>query len=139
MNIVIDEAMLKIDDLTETVESQTERITDQTAKLEAQTKALNTAYFIIGTAKDLKKKGVIKGDFLKGKQLLDDFNKEDFTRIDIRKTTEIPILSKKAEVVSKHPTSSYKLTGDKKMVQALQITDPKSFWGVTKYLVIITD
>ena len=139
MNITVDEANLMIDDLSQTVQSQTDKISNQSQKIEDQTAKLNTAYYIIGTAKDLKKKGVIKGDFLKGKVILDDFNKGDFTRIDIRKTTEIPILSKKANVLSKHATSSYKLTGDKKLVQALQITDPKSFWGVTKYLVIITD
>jgi len=139
MNISVEEANLVIDDLSQTVQSQTDKISDQSQKIQEQTTMLNTAYYIIGTAKDLKKKEIIKGDFLKGKVLLDDFNKDDFTRIDIRKTTEIPILSKKANVLSKHATSSYKFTGDKKLVQALQITDPKSFWKITKYLVIITD
>ncbi|MFC2101727.1 coiled-coil domain-containing protein [Bacteroidota bacterium] len=139
MNINIEEAYLKIDDLSQTVQVQSDKISDQTEKIEQQTTALNTAYYIIGTAKDLKDKEVIKGGFLSSKEVLDDFSKSDFTKIDIRKTTEIPILSKKAEVLSKHPTSSYKLTGDKKLVQALQITDPKAFWSVTKYLVIVTD
>ncbi|MBL7138256.1 MAG: hypothetical protein ISS17_05750 [Bacteroidales bacterium] len=139
MNITIEAANLMIDDLSQTVQAQTDQISDQTQTIEYQTTTLNTAYYIIGTAKDLKAKEVIKGDFLKGKVLLDDFNKDGFTRIDIRKTTKIPILSKKAEVLSKHPTTSYKLTGDKKLVQALQITDPKAFWSVTKYLVIVTD
>jgi len=139
LNITVDEANLQIEGLNETVKSQSEKISTQTQVIDEQTTALNTAYYIIGTAKDLKAKEVIKGDILKGKVLMDDFKKENFTRIDIRKTTEIPILSKKAEVLSNHPTTSYKLTGDKKMVQALQITDPKAFWGVTKYLVIVTD
>lgn len=139
MNITIEAANLKIDDLSETVKSQSNKISDQTETIEQQTTALNTAWYIIGTAKDLKDKGVIKGGLLKGKELLADFSKDGFTRIDIRKTTEIPILSKKADVISKHPSSSFKLTGDKKLVQALQITDPKAFWSVTKYLVIVTD
>lgn len=139
MNIHIEEANLKIDDLSETVKTQSEQIADQSATIEKQTTTINTAYYIIGTAKDLKDKGVIKGSVIKGKVLMDDLNTSEFTMIDIRKTTEIPILSKKAEVISNHPTTAYKLTGDKKMVQALQITDPKSFWSVTKYLVIVTD
>ncbi|MBE0648854.1 MAG: hypothetical protein IH596_13875 [Bacteroidales bacterium] len=139
MNIDIEAANMQIDNLSQTVKQQSNKITDQTQTIEQQTTALNTAYYIIGTAKDLKEKGVIKGGLLKGKEMLDDFDKSGFTRIDIRKTTEIPILSKKAEVLSKHPTTSYKLTGDKKLVQALQITDPKAFWSVTKYLVIVTD
>lgn len=139
MNITIEEANLQIDNLSQTVKQQSNKISDQTQTIEQQTTALNTAYYIIGTAKDLKDKQVIKGGLLKGKEMLDDFSKDGFTRIDIRKTSEIPILSKKAEVLSKHPTTSYKLTGDKKLVQALQITDPKAFWSVTKYLVIVTD
>lgn len=139
MNIVIDEANLKIDDLSQTIQSQSETISDQNQQLEQQTNQMNTAYYIIGTAKDLKDKNIIKGNFISGKELLDDFSKGDFTRIDIRKTTEIPILSKKADVLSSHPTNSYKLTGDKKMVQALKITDPKSFWSVSRYLVIVTN
>ncbi len=139
MNINIEAANLKIDDLSQTVKVQSDKISNQTQTIDQQTTALNTAWYIIGTAKDLKEKEVVKGSILKGKVLLDDFNKSGFTRIDIRKTTEIPILSKKAEVLSTHPTSSYKLTGDKKLVQALEITDPKTFWSVTKYLVIVTD
>ncbi|MBN1199845.1 MAG: hypothetical protein JXA23_10870 [Bacteroidales bacterium] len=139
MNITIEEANLQIDNLSQTVRQQSEQISTQTETIDQQTTALNTAYYIIGTAKELKDNGVIKGGLLKGKELLDDFKKDGFTRIDLRKTTEIPILSKKAEVLSKHPTSSYKLTGDKKLVQALQITDPKAFWSITKYLVIVTD
>jgi len=139
MNISIEAATMQIDNLSQTVKQQSSQISDQTQTIDQQTTALNTSYYIIGTAKDLKDKGVIKGGLLKGKEVLDDFSKSSFTRIDIRKTTEIPILSKKAEVLSKHPTSSYKLTGDKKLVQALKITDPKAFWSITKYLVIVTD
>lgn len=139
MNIDIEAANMQIDNLSQTVKQQSGQITDQSQTIEQQTTALNTAYYIIGTAKDLKEKEVIEGGVLKGKEVLNDFKKDNFTRIDIRKTTEIPILSKKAEVLSKHPTTSYKLTGDKKLVQALQITDPKAFWSVTKYLVIVTD
>jgi len=139
MNINIEEANLMIDNLSQTVKSQSDQISSQSETIDQQTTALNTAYYVIGTAKDLKDKEVIKGSVLKGKVLMDDFKKDAFTRIDIRKTTEIPVLSKKAEVLSSHPSTSYKLTGDKKLVQALQITDPKAFWSITKYLVIVTD
>lgn len=140
MNIVIDEANLKINDLTQTVETQTSKISTQSEIIEKQTNEMNTAYYIIGTSKELKEKGIIKGGLGSKKEVLDDFNKSDFTTIDIRKTTEIPILSKKAEVISTHPTNSYQyVAADKKMVQSIKITDPKSFWSVTRYLVILTD
>ena len=67
------------------------------------------------------------------------FNKTLFTKIDIRNVTEISILSKKAKILSSHPSSSYKFSGDKKIIQALKINDYKAFWANSKYLVIMVD
>jgi len=134
LNIKFEAASLKIDTLSKTVNLQGAKISDQTQTIAAQEEALNTAYYVIGTSKDLKKNGVIKkGD------VLSDFNKELFTKIDIRKTTEIPILSKKAKILSSHPSAAYKFTGDKKVIQSLQILDYKAFWSNSKYLVIVVD
>jgi len=134
MNIEIDEANLQINNLSQTVKSQSGTIESQSQTLAQKEEALNTAYYIIGTAKDLKKNGVIKGD-----KILPDFNKDLFTKINIQKTTEISILAKGAKVLSNHPTSSYKLVGDKKTIQSLQISDIKAFWGNSKFLVIVID
>ena len=135
MDIVVETANLKLDTLTNIVKGQTEQINDQTQTISDQDAALNTGYYIIGTSKELAKSGVIG----KGDRILGDFNKGLFTKIDIRKVTEISILSKKAKVLSNHPTTSYKLTGDKKIVQALEITDYKAFWSNVRYLVIMVD
>jgi uncharacterized protein YfkK (UPF0435 family) len=135
MDIVVETTNLKLDTLTNIVKVQSEQISDQTQTISEQDEALNTAYYIIGTSKELSKSGVIG----KGDRILGDFNKSLFTKIDIRKTTEIPILMKKAKVLSNHPTSSYKLIGDKKTVQALEIMDYKAFWSNVKYLVILVD
>ena len=134
LNIKFEAASLKIDTLSRTVNDQGQKINNQTQTIAAQEEAINTAYYVIGTNKDLKKNGVVKkGD------VLADFNKELFTRIDIRKTTEISILSKKAKILSSHPSTSYKFTGDKKVIQSLQILDSKAFWSNSKYLVIMVD
>ena len=134
MNIKFEAATLKIDTLSKTVNQQGEKLNDQTQTIASQEEALNTAYYVIGTSKDLKKNGVVKkGD------VLSDFNKELFTKIDIRKTTEISILSKKAKILSSHPSAAYKFTGDKKIIQSLQILDYKAFWSNSKYLVIMVD
>lgn len=135
MDIVVETANLKLDTLTNIVKDQNQQINNQTQTISDQDVALNTAYYIIGTSKELSKSGVIG----KGDRILGDFNKSLFTKIDIRKVSEISILSKKAKVLSNHPTSSYKLTGDKKIVQALEITDYKAFWSNVKYLVIMVD
>ena len=133
MNIKIETTNLRVDTLTGVVKKQSGAIRDKEQTIAAQDAALNTAYYIMGTAKELKKNGVIG----KSDKILGDFNKDLFTKIDIRKTTEISILSKKADVLSNHPTSSYKLVGDKKIIQSLQIIDYKAFWNNSKYLVII--
>ena len=134
LNIKFEAASLKIDTLNKTVNDQGQKINNQTQTIATQEEAINTANYVIGTNKDLKKNGVVKkGD------VLADFNKELFTRIDIRKTTEISILSKKAKILSSHPSTSYKFTGDKKVIQSLQILDSKAFWSNSKYLVIMVD
>jgi hypothetical protein len=135
LNIVIEMANLRLDTLSNVVKTQSGKLSEQQQTLAQQDAALNTAYYIVGTEKDLKKNGVIG----KGDKLLSDFNKALFTKVDIRKLTEVSILSKKAKVISNHPTSSYKLVGDKKMVQSLQITDYKAFWSNVRYLVILVN
>jgi hypothetical protein len=132
LNITIETANLRLDTLTGVVKKQSGTLKEREQIIAAQEAALNTAYYIMGTSKELTKNGVIA----KGK-ILADFNKDLFTKIDIRKVTEISILSKKASVISNHPTSSYKLVGDKKIVQSLQIIDYKAFWTNSRYLVIV--
>jgi hypothetical protein len=135
LNIVIETANLRLDTLSNVVKAQSGKLTEQQKTLAQQETTLNTAYYIVGTEKDLKKNGVIG----KGDKLLSDFNKALFTKVDIRKLTEVSILSKRAKIISNHPTSSYKLVGDKKIVQSLQIIDYKAFWSNVRYLVILVN
>ena len=105
--------------------------------------ALNTAYYAIGTAKELKEKNVIskEGGFIglgKTTKVSEDFNKDYFTKINIEQTTSINIGAKKAKILTSHPSSSYKLIGEKP-VEKIDITNPKDFWGASKYLVIVID
>ncbi len=134
LNAAFEVANLKIDTLSRTVKDQSSQINNQTQTIAAQDEAINTAYYVIGTNKELKKSGIIKSG-----EILADFNKTLFTKIDVRNVTEISILSKKAKVLSVHPSSSYKFSGDKKIIQALQIIDYKAFWANSKYLVIMVD
>ncbi len=133
MNIGIAQARVKVDTLTKTVNVQSQKLTDQTQTIAQQDASINTAYYIIGKEKELKKNGILG----KGGVILPNFNKDFFTRIDIRKVTEISLMSKKVKVISIHPTESYKLVpGEKKMIQSLQILDYKAFWSNVKYLII---
>lgn len=110
----------------------------QAKKLQEQDKQLNTAWFVYGTKDELKKQQILTKDglFSKTKILQGNFNREYFTKIDIRVDKEIKLYSKDAKVLTSHPASSYRLTADANKQLILRITDPQSFWSTSKYLVI---
>jgi hypothetical protein len=108
-----------------------------------KTVELNTAYYIKGTAKELKEKGIIskEGGFIgigKSVKLNNGLQKSQFTKVDILELTSIPLNCKKAKVISTHPEVSYKIIGDEKgkSVDKLEITNAKEFWSESKFLVI---
>ena len=93
---------------------------------------LNTAWYVFGTSKELKEQGILqKGEVLKG-----EYNKNYFTKIDIRKVNVIPLESRYAELLTNHPANSYSLLKDSKGEYTLRITDASKFWSVSKYLVV---
>ena len=105
----------------------------------AQDKALNAAWFVFGTKKELKDQRILTntGVFKKGDLMQDDkMNKDYFTQIDIRTTKEIKLYSNSADELTTHPAGSYALEKDNKGQLTLKITDPTKFWSVSKYLVI---
>jgi DNA repair exonuclease SbcCD ATPase subunit len=113
-------------------------------ELDDKTGKLNTAYYVIGTKKELLEKGVItkEGGFVgigKSSKLKNDFNKEYFTKIDVTTTSSIPLLTKKANVITSHPSGSYKIEGSKDKAEKLVITNAEEFWSASKYLVIIVE
>ena len=108
-----------------------------------KTEIINTAFYAIGTSKELKEKNVItkEGGIIglgKTTKLSSDFNKDYFTKINIEKTTSINLGAKKIKMLTTHPSSSYKLIGEKP-IEKLEITNTKEFWSASKYLVIILD
>jgi len=112
--------------------------------IEEKTAALNTAYYVIGTTKELKDKNVIdkKGGFIGiGRtKSIKDFDKSNFTKVDITAFTEIPVNKKKATLLSNHPAGSYKLeSASKKSVDKLVILNYTDFWSRSKFLVIAAD
>ena len=94
---------------------------------------LNTAWYVYGTSKELKEHRIlVSGDVLQS----EDFDKDYFTKIDIRKTNVIPLGSKYAKLLTTHPEGSYTLLKDSQGMYTLRITDAYRFWSVSKYLVI---
>lgn len=133
-NIVINEQGKQIDDLNTNVNTLTESNNQKQRVVEAQDKTLNTAYFVFGTKSELKEQKILQsGNVLRG----NNFNKDYFTKIDIRTDKEIKLYSKRAKLLTTHPAGSYNLTKDSKGQYILYITNPTSFWSVSKYLVIL--
>ena len=107
--------------------------------INSQDKALHTAWFVFGTRKELMEQKVLSKDgfFSKTKILNQDFNKDYFTKIDIRIDKEIKLYSKSAEIMTSHPVGSYTLQPDANKQYVLRITNPEAFWSTSKYLVVL--
>ena len=117
--------------------AKSQEITEKTTKL-------HTAYYTIGTYKQLRDKKIIakQGGFLglgKSKSMVPDFNKEAFTQIDYTSINSISLDTKNAKLVSTHPSGSYTIQRENDKVKSIQITDPENFWKASKYLVVVTD
>ena len=97
-----------------------------------QDKQLNTAWYVFGTKKELKQQRILAD----GKVLQGGFNKNYFTKIDIRVNKEIRLYSTSAKILTSHPSSSSSLTKDTTAQIILRINDPQNFWSTSKYLVV---
>lgn len=137
---------IKVKELDEAVESLTaikEELTAQNSESQQtianQDKALNAAWFVIGTKKELKEHKILTntGLFKKGDVMEDaGFNKDYFTQVDIRNTNDIVLGTKNAKVLSTHPEGSYTVVKDGDGMLTLKIVDAAKFWSVTRYLVV---
>jgi chromosome segregation ATPase len=100
---------------------------------------LNTCYYAIGSKDELKSHKIIESGFLRKTKLMKgEFDQSFFVTGDKRTLTTINLHSKKAEVLTNQPASSYaieEVNGQK----VLRITDSHSFWSMTNYLVVKVD
>ena len=87
---------------------------------------MNKAYFAMGTYKELKDNGVVKkdGGFLglgRSQTIQPNLKDSSFTEVDKRSTDVFPIFSKKVEMISQHPDSSYRYIYDNDQIAYLKI------------------
>lgn len=133
-DIKIAEQGEQINALNTSVNDLNQKNEEKARTVAAQDKELNTAYYVFGTKKELREQRILKsGDVLKS----NDFNKDYFTRIDLRVTKQIRLYSKSAKLMTNHPAGSYTLEKDAQNQYVLRINNPQEFWSVSKYLVII--
>ena len=98
----------KVADLNTNVTNLTADNTEKQQTINTQDKALHSGWFVFGTKKELKEQNILSS----GEVLRSNFNKEYFTKIDIRIDKEIKLYSKSAEILTSHPASSYTLQRD---------------------------
>lgn len=101
---------------------------------------LNTAWYAVGTQKELEENGVItrSGGVLglgRTAALNDGVSAERFRAVDTRETRRIPLEGKKVELVTEHPNGSYEIVEENEHLAYLEIKDPNSFWKLSKYMV----
>lgn len=132
-NIQISELDEKVANLNENVSNLEKESSDKTETINTQDAQLNTAWFVFGTKSELKEQRIL----VDGEVLQADFNKDYFTKIDIRRDKEVKLYSRSAKMLTSHPISSYTLQRDANKQYVLRITDPQQFWATSKYLVIL--
>lgn len=144
LNALLEEKNLAIGKLYFSVDSLKFVSKQKDNQLKSGRDQLNQAFFAIGTFKELRSKNVLskEGGLLgigRSEKLNDNFNKEYFTKIDIREHQAFLIYAKDAKLITNHPSTTYKFHKSKNQVDSLVISDPQEFWRASKYLVIQTD
>jgi len=131
-DIHIEELDMTINTLNNDVKNLKGESEQKTQTINTQDKQLNTAWYVFGTKKELKDQNIL----VKGKVLQANFNKNYFTKVDIRVDKEIKLYSKSAKILTMHPSGSYTLSTDSKGQYVLRINNPQLFWSTSKYLVV---
>lgn len=135
-NIVIEGLNTQVNTLNTTVETVSNE--KKAAQEEAVRVAneLNTCYYVIGSKSELKKNKIVDSGFLRKTKIMEgDFEKSYFTKADKRTLSELPLHSKKAKILSKHPTGSYEFL-DNDGVKTLKILNPTKFWELSNFLIV---
>lgn len=126
-----------LDETINNLNTKSNRLASERSKksevINAQDKQINTAWYVFGTKKELKNQHILEDN----KVMTGNFNKNYFTKIDIRDLSEIKLYSKNVKVLTTHPSSTYTLVRDANKQYTLRITNPQIFWSTSKYLVVL--
>ena len=111
--------------------------------VEELTEELNTVYYTYGTEDELVKNQVIerKNGFIgigKKINLVDNFNEKYFAKIDLTEEKEIFVEGSDIKIITDHPSRSYTLVALGKNTK-IKINQPREFWKVSNYLVVVVD
>ncbi len=98
---------------------------------------LNECYYAIGTRSDLKTHKIIDSEFLKKTKVMQSGNLllSYFVKADKRTLNEIPIKSKKVNILTTHDPQSFAIEEAEDMT-IIKIIDAATFWEYSNYLVV---
>ena len=142
LNSKVQALQINISDLNKQMDAVVAESEQKSETIKQQITALNTVYYAFGNVKELEEQGVIvrEGGFLgigKDIKIKEDFNKEYFTKADLREFNFLPIMVKKAQVLTVHPAGSFHITGNK-TVDTLFVDNQQEFWKASKYLLVVS-
>jgi hypothetical protein len=127
----------------DSIETKSQIIAEKSQTIVEKENEMNKAFFVAGTYDQLVNKGILtkEGGFLgiaKNKAIRDDVKESNFTKLDMRNTSQFPLNTKKAKLISEHPDNSYRLVEQNDKIAYLEIENPEEFWKLTKYVIVET-
>ena len=135
----LNQSVDSLNTVNKAVVKEKEAAQEQTKNLTNEVNNLNTCYYVVGSKKELKANKIIESGFLRKTKILQgDFEMSYFTKADRRTLNEIPLHSKKAQLMTNHPKDAYdivEIEGSK----VLRITNPARFWEKSHFLVVKSD
>ncbi|MBQ3738593.1 MAG: hypothetical protein IKG95_04845 [Bacteroidales bacterium] len=138
LNTQVSEMNENITSLNDNIENLNVQNAVQQETIQNQDAALNTVWVSIATLQVLKDKGIVtKGGLFQSSALSKEgLDKQQFMQADKRQLTTIPLNTKKANIMTTHPESSYNITENEDGALVLNILDKDAFWSISNYLVV---
>ena len=135
----LNQSVDSLNTVNKAVTREKEAAQEESKQLTNEVNNLNTCYYVVGSKKELKAHKIIESGFLRKTKILQgDFEMSYFTKADRRTLNEIPLHSKKAQLMTNHPSDSYEIV-DHGNVKTLHILNPARFWEKSNFLVVKVD
>jgi hypothetical protein len=135
----------KVQGLEATVAENARTLAEKESVIDGQQKKMNTAYYVIGTRNELKKKGIItdEGGFLWGLLgsttiMASGIDAGEFKPIDRTRDQTIHVLGKVDEILPRRQDNFFAMAETDDKNTDLTIVNPDKFWQ-DRYLVIVVD
>ena len=138
LNTQVDNLNQNIDDLNTNIDNLNTQNAEQQATISQQDAAINTVWYCVATNKVLVEKGLVtKGGLFSSSDVSGQgIDKTQLVQADKRSLNNIPLNTKKATIITKHPESSYQLVEGEDGALTLEITDTNAFWSISNYLIV---